>query len=235
MKYRNLGKTGYSVSELGFGTWGIGGQFPNLYAYGSKNDSESKEALLRASSLGINFFDTSSSYGCGHAETLLGEVFRELRDKVFIATKGGYLEPGGSLEPFSPSGNNQSFYYKDIEDSIHRSLARLQSSYIDLFQLHDCSIEDMVGNIALFRMLAHYKKQGVLRAIGFAGKSSKDTLKALDIFDFDCVQIGFSLVDMRPLDDGLFSICQEKNIGVIARSSLAFGFISDKIRWKSVV
>ena len=91
MKYRALGKTGLLVSEIGYGAWGIGGRTSGLTSYGDTDDKVSRSALARALEVGITFFDTSSAYGNGHSEELIGQAFAGKREKVVITTKSGYL------------------------------------------------------------------------------------------------------------------------------------------------
>ena len=102
MKYRELGKSGIWVSEIGFGCWGIGGPAEGAPAYGHTDDAESKSALRRALDLGVNLFDTSDLYGYGHSEKLIGEAFNGFRDKVVITTKVGFLN-GEGTQDFSPA------------------------------------------------------------------------------------------------------------------------------------
>src|SRR2546430_1214512 len=90
MKYRPLGRSGLQVSEIGFGAWGIGGRTEGHTSYGDTDDATSLAAMRRALDLGITLFDTSSVYGYGHSETLIGEAFRRDRSRVIIATKAGY-------------------------------------------------------------------------------------------------------------------------------------------------
>src|SRR5256885_8011055 len=91
MKYRALGRTGLVVSEIGFGAWGIGGRTVGTTSYGDTDDRTSLAALQGALDAGINFFDTSSAYGNGHSEELIGQAFKgSRRSKVIIATKAGY-------------------------------------------------------------------------------------------------------------------------------------------------
>src|SRR5207247_8907530 len=91
MKQRPLGRTGMQVSEIGFGTWGLGGNVGGAVSYGPTDDSESLRALHRAFELGVTFYDTSDFYGYGHSERLLGQAFAGRRDEVVIATKTGFL------------------------------------------------------------------------------------------------------------------------------------------------
>src|SRR5215203_5260822 len=126
MKYRALGRTGLTVSEIGFGAWGIGGRTVGQTSYGDTDDATSLAALGRALDRGITFFDTSSAYGNGHSEALIGRAFASSRQRVVIATKAGY-EAWDRPPDFSAAA---------IVASAESSLARLRTDYIDLFQLH---------------------------------------------------------------------------------------------------
>src|SRR5512143_2090233 len=90
MNYRALGQTGFRVSEIGFGAWGIGGRTVNHTSYGDTDDRTSLAALARAHECGITFFDTSAAYGNGHSEELIGTAFVGTRHRVVVATKAGY-------------------------------------------------------------------------------------------------------------------------------------------------
>ena len=89
MKYRRLGRTGLTVSEIGFGAWGIGGSSKQAAAYGPTDDEESTRALRRAFDLGVTFYDTADLYGDGQSERLIGAAFKDLRPRVVIASKVG--------------------------------------------------------------------------------------------------------------------------------------------------
>src|SRR5258707_11650726 len=123
MNYRALGRTGLSVSEIGFGAWGMGGRTAGHTSYGETDDATSLAALSRALDCGITFFDTSSAYGDGHSEALIGRAFKHSRARVVIATKAGY-DSWDRAPDFSPAA---------IVASVERSLARLQSYYVDTF------------------------------------------------------------------------------------------------------
>ena len=124
MKFRELGSTGMKISEIGFGTWGIGGN-----SYGPVDDNVAKMALEKALERGINFFDTSDIYGDGHSEELLGNVFSSRRKDVIIASKGGTLPHKGFYMP-------QNFSSEHLELALDKSLVRLRTDYIDLYQTH---------------------------------------------------------------------------------------------------
>jgi len=218
MKYRRLGATGLQVSEIGFGAWGIGGVANGAIGYGPTDDEESKRALRRAYDLGVNFYDTSGLYGYGHSEHLIGEVLKDVRDKVIITTKVGFLDAAGSQD-FSP---------KHISQSLEASLKRLQTDYVDLYQLHSPSIDAVGQDDGILSALRSLEQKGSVRAIGISVRSPDDGLIAINRFGFSCIQINFNLVDQRALSDGLFDLCGQRNVGVIVRTPLCFGLLTGR-------
>jgi len=192
LKDRKLGNTGITVSEIGFGTWGIGGS-----AYGDVDDNESRRVLKSAFELGITFYDTADLYGDGHSEELLGEVFAGRRDQVVIATKGGTL-------PHTTFDMPQNFSSQYIEKAIAGSLKRLKTNYIDLYLLHSPRIENIQENDDLLNVLETAKKKGLIRAYGISARSPADALRAIDEWGFDVVEINFNLIDQRALENGVF-------------------------------
>lgn len=254
MNYRQLGKTGIKVSEIGFGTWGLGGDKDGSKAYGPTDDCQSEAALHRAFELGITFYDTADFYGFGHSESLLGKTFKEKRSHVIIAGKVGFVDIKGSQD-FSPDY---------IRRSLTGSLQRLGTDYIDVYQLHSPPIE-LVGSpdrnskkagphsrcghkngwTGLSRTTAgkNYRisqpefsetigvmqklqKEGLIRSWGVSLKSPDDGLVLLKSCSVGCVQINFNLTDQRALQNGLFDLCSEMGIGVIIRTPLCFGFLT---------
>ncbi|EKD83490.1 MAG: hypothetical protein ACD_39C00636G0002 [uncultured bacterium] len=218
MKFRKLGATGLDVSEIGFGTWGLGGN-----AYGTVDDKESKKALEAAFESGINFYDTADLYGNGHSEELLGEVFAGRRDKVVIATKGGTLPHTTFVMP-------QDFSAKHMKEALHGSLKRLKTDYIDLYLLHSPRIEDIRGNDDLLKTLAEFKKAGLVRAYGISARTPGDALTAIKEFGFKVVEVNFNLIDQRSIDNGLFELARKNDLGLIIRTPLTFGFLTGKLR-----
>src|SRR5262249_8919224 len=128
MRYREFGNTGIKVSEIGFGTWAIGGN-EHGNSYGPTEDKTSLEALARALELGCNFFDTADVYGFGHSEELVGKALRSVRDRVVIATK-----VGGN---FYSGRGRQTFARAYIRPALEQSLERLQTDYLDVYHLHN--------------------------------------------------------------------------------------------------
>lgn len=215
MRHRKLGNTGLEVSEIGFGAWGIGGVTNGATSYGRTDDEHSRNALWRAFEFGINFYDTSDLYGYGHSESLIGEVFHECRDKVIIASKVGFLEHNGP----------QDFSEAYIRKSIEGSLKRLRSEYVDLYQLHSPPLAQIDADRVVDTLVA-LKQEGKLRAFGISARSPADALLAVEKYGFETVQVNFNLVDQRAVENGLFTVCGQKGVGVIARTPLCFGFLT---------
>ncbi|HET8798149.1 MAG TPA: aldo/keto reductase, partial [Thermoanaerobaculia bacterium] len=139
MHYRKLGNTDITVSEIGFGAWAIGGATDMAgtpLGWGRTSDDESLAAIRRARELGVTFFDTADSYGFGRSESLLGIVLSRRRQDVVIATKvGNVRDAEGKLrKDFTP---------RHISHAVDGSLKRLRTDYIDLYQLHNPSLEDL--------------------------------------------------------------------------------------------
>lgn len=217
MKYREFGRTGFSVSEVGFGTWGLGGD-----AYGPTDDVVSIACLRRAVDRGINFYDTSDLYGAGHSEEVLGRAFEGIRDKVLIGTKVGLLPHSGFHMPvdFSPDY---------IHSAIDASLGRLRTDYIDLYQLHSPEIPYLRDHPQVCETLLSLQKAGKVRAIGLSARSPADALAALELFDFASVQVNFNLIDHRARESGLFEVAATRNVAIIARTPLCFGYLTGRL------
>jgi len=218
MKYRALGGTGIEVSEIGFGTWGIGGTSQGSVAYGETDDKKSAESLLTAVDRGINFFDTSDFYGHGHSEELLGAALHEVRSQVVICTKAGFTQEG-----------KQNFCAQYIQGCIEKSLARLQTSYIDLFLLHSPTPEHLSDNHTLFDLMDKLKTVGAIRHWGISARNPAEALMLLEKYNPECIEVNFNLVDLRAIECGLWTACQDHRTGIIVRTPLAFGFLSGKI------
>lgn len=218
MKYRALGRTGLSVSEIGFGAWGIGGRTSGTTSYGDTDDRISLAALGQALECGITFFDTSAAYGNGHSEALIGQAFAGRRDKVMIATKAGY-DSWDRPPDFSADA---------VVASVEKSLARLCSDYIDLLQLHNPPAEALRDE-SLRTALARLQADGKIRAWGVSAKSPAEAIEALAEFDAPVVQANFNMMDVRALDSGLLAEAERRGAGFIGRTPLCFGFLSGTI------
>lgn len=219
MNYRELGGTGIVVSEIGFGAWGIGGESVGATSYGKTKDSESKKSIELAVESGVNFFDTAPPYGDGHSEILLGEVLSSIRSQVILTTKIGIMSFGAPPD-FSP---------RQIRCSLYESLRRLKTDYVDILQIHNCNIDVLNSNPSLLDELIKFKAEGLIREIGITVKSPIDALSLLKQFDFATVQVNLNMLDMRAIDCGLLDYAAFNKIGVIARTPMAFGFLSGNI------
>ena len=218
MRYRNLGRTGISVSEIGFGAWGIGGRSAGDTSYGETDDRVSLAALERALDLGITFFDTSPAYGAGHSERLLGQAFRGRRRQVVIATKAGYQDWTRPPD-FSPEA---------IVRSVENSLRRLQTDHLDLLQLHNPPPE-VLASTDVRKALEGLQKAGKVRAWGVSAKSPELALEALEMAGAAVIQANFNMMDVRALTTGLLDALTLHKAGFIARTPLCFGFLSGTI------
>ena len=217
MRYRQLGKTGLTVSEIGFGAWGIGGLSNGASSYGETDDATSKDALRLAFDLGVTFFDTADVYGYGHSEELIGQALGAQRDKIVIASKGGFLEHLGP----------QNFTPEYLRGAVENSLKRLRTTYLDLYQLHSANL-DQVRKEGAIDCLKDLVQEGKIRAMGISVRSPEDGMIAVRDMGFQSVQVNFNLTDQRALDIGLFDYCKANGVGLIARTPLCFGFLTGK-------
>jgi aryl-alcohol dehydrogenase-like predicted oxidoreductase len=218
---RWLGRTGIAVSEIGFGTWGLGGT-----SYGAVDDVLSRETLRCAYDAGVTFYDTSDVYGNGHSEEVLGAALHDVRDRIVIATKVGLL-------PHTTFEMPCDFSDAHITASVEGSLRRLKTDYIDLYQLHSPTLE-MLQRPGLVTTLQRLKQAGKIRAYGVSVRSPADGMVALRNFDFEAIQVNFNLIDHRAIESGLLDLAREKQIGVVARTPLCFGYLTGKLSGNEV-
>ncbi|HEX6623246.1 MAG TPA: aldo/keto reductase, partial [Pyrinomonadaceae bacterium] len=177
MNYRELGRTGYSVSEIGFGAWAIGG------TWGEVEDAESLAALHRAVDLGVNFFDTADVYGDGRSERLLARLRRERDEEIIIATKAGRR-----LDPHVAAG----YTAENLAGFIERSLRNLETDALDLVQLH-CPPTEVYYFPELFGALDRLVEQGKIRHYGVSVEKVEEALKAIEYPNVQTVQIIFNI------------------------------------------
>lgn len=215
MKYRTLGKTGLRVSIVGLGTMVHAGHF------GPMKDSESLEAIETALELGVNFIDTSDAYGAGYGETLLGNAFKGKRDKIVIATKGGNVMVG-------PNRGKRIFEPDYISRVMDESLRRLQTDYIDLYQLHNPTVE-VIERGAVWEMLERAKKAGKIHHYGVSINSMEEGTAAVKDGRAETIQVEYNLLAQEPAET-FFPAAQQANIGVIARVPLKRGILTGKLK-----
>jgi aryl-alcohol dehydrogenase-like predicted oxidoreductase len=223
MRYRILGKTGLQISEIGFGSWGIG----QTSWIGAK-DEESLQALQRAIDLGVNFIDTALAYGDGHSEQLVGQVVRNNPDKrIYITTK---VPPKDRRWPPLPGTPVKEVFPGDyIRASTEESLRNLGVETIDLLQLHVWN-DEWVGQGDWLETLQQLKEQGKIRFFGVSTNDHQpeNAIRVLESGTVDTVQVVYNIFDQRP-EDRLFDVCQRHNIGVIVRVPLDEGGLTGKI------
>lgn len=218
MKYRKLGETGILVSEVGFGAWGIGGRTAGATSYGDTDDAQSLAALRRALDLGITFFDTSSAYGSGHSEVLIGRAVAGGRDKAVIATKAGY-DDWTKPADFSAAA---------IRRSTELSLKRLGTDYLDVLQLHNPP-SDVLSADETREVIASLLAEGKIRAWGVSAKNPGGAVEALRVARAPIVQANFNMMDVRVVTEGLLQEVIRQGAAFIARTPLCFGFLTGTI------
>jgi aryl-alcohol dehydrogenase-like predicted oxidoreductase len=209
MKYRPFGRTGWDVSDVGYGMWGMAG-------WTGSDDEESLASLDHAIALGCNFFDTAWAYGDGHSETLLGRTLkRHAGKRLYSATK---IPPKNRRWPARPEYTLDEVYPADyIREYTEKSLTNLGVSTIDLQQFHVWS-DTWADDERWQRAASSLKEEGLVRAIGISINrwQPENVLRALDTGLIDAVQVVYNVFDQSP-EDQLFPACREKNIAVIAR------------------
>jgi aryl-alcohol dehydrogenase-like predicted oxidoreductase len=222
MRYRELGKTGYRVSEIGYGAWGIGGAM-----WQGGDDRQALQALQLAIDEGLNFIDTALAYGNGHSEQLVGEVVRETKHKIYVATK---VPPKNQLWPARPGiPISEVFPYDYILQSTERSLQNLGVERIDLQQLHVWNPEWIV-NDEWKRAFEDLKRTGKVQYVGISINDHQPD-SALEIVKtglIDTVQVIYNIFD-QTAETNLFPLAIERRVGVIARVPLDEGGLTGKI------
>jgi aryl-alcohol dehydrogenase-like predicted oxidoreductase len=211
MNYRKLGRTGWSISEVSFGAWAIGG------TWGEVNDNDSLEALNKALDLGINFFDTADVYGDGRSERLLAKLKKERAEKFYIATKAGRR-----LTQQTAEGYNK----KNLTSFIERSLQNLNTYAIDLFQLH-CPPTQVYYMPEIFGILDDLVNEGKLQYYGVSVEKAEEALKAIEYPNVQSVQIIFNMFRQRP-SELFFDQAKKKQVGILARLPLSSGMLTGK-------
>src|SRR3954468_23723366 len=213
MQYRELGRTGFDVSEISFGAWAIGG------AWGEVSDDESLAALNRAIDLGVNFIDTADVYGDGRSERLVAQVRKDRpRETIYVATKAGRRLPKQVTE-----GYNR----ENLTGWVERSLKNLGTDAIDLLQLH-CPPTELYYRPDVFGVLDDLVKQGKLRHYGVSVEKVEEALKAIEFPNVQSVQIIFNAFRHRPAE-WFLPMAKERRVGVLARVPLASGLLSGKM------
>lgn len=205
MRYRELGKTGIDVSVVAFGCWAIVGGFN----WGEQDKEDSLAALRAAYDAGITLFDTAEGYGNGESEELIAEALFDVRDKIVIATK---VSPGNYKTP------------EQLREHCEASLQRLQTDYIDLYQLHWPDHE--VNFAETMAALEKLKDEGKIRAYGVSN-FGKHELKDAVNFDIASNQLAYNLL-FRAIEYDVLETCADNDISVLCYSPIMQGLLAGK-------
>ena len=218
MRYRRMRKAGLRVSEIGFGTWAMGG------GWGRKDDEEALRALRRALDLGVTFFDTALGYG---SETLLGKAVADMRDRVIIATK---IPPKTQRWPVLPREPISDTFPADwIIECTERSLRNLGTDYIDIQQLHAWT-PPYLEQLEWYEALTRLRDQGKVRAIGVSA-NDWDPYGPVGLVEsglIDTVQVIYNIFEQRPAEK-LLPAALERGVGVIVRVPFEEGLLTGAI------
>ena len=209
MNYRRFGRTGWSVSEIGYGMWGMAG-------WTGSEDEESLKALQHAIDLGCNFFDTALAYGEGHSESLLGRVVRANPNKrLYTATK---VPPKNRQWPSRREFSLDDCYPPDyIEESVHTSLKNAGLESFDLVQFHTWE-DSWLDDDRWAKKMGELQRQGLIHAVGISINRWEpwNGVRTVRSGFIDAVQVIYNIFDQNP-EDELFPACNEHDVAVIAR------------------
>ncbi|MGB5204938.1 MAG: aldo/keto reductase [Eudoraea sp.] len=221
MKTRKFGRINWTVSEIGYGMWGIGG-------WTESDDILSAKSLDLAVEHGVNFFDTAWGYGEGHSERLLGQLIRRHPDtKLYTASK---IPPKNFKWPAKPEYLfEESYPTEHVFDYTHKTLKNLRLEQIDLMQFHTWD-DGWTDREEWKRAVEDLKKEGKIAAMGISANrwEPENGIAALKTGWFDAVQVIYNIFDQAP-EDVLFPLCKDLDIAVIARVPFDEGTLTGNI------
>lgn len=219
MRYRMLGRTKFTVSEIGLGAWAMGGQ------WGPINDEESVETIKKAIELGCNFIDTAFAYGDGRSERIIARTFQELGKRVLVATK---VPPKNRIWPATSGMPLAEVYPRShIRWQVEASLKNLQTDCLDLIQLHTwtdrwCKETEWLNEFELL------KQQGKIKFYGVSlSESGQDGIEVARRGMVDTIQVIYNIFNQHPVH-WLFPHCEKNNIGILARVPFDEGSLTGK-------
>ena len=219
---RRLGRTGLSVSEVGYGAWGIGGSM-----WLGAQDDESLSALNRAIELGLNFIDTAAVYGDGHSEKLVGQVVRERSERIVVASK---IPPKNGRWP-APDGvdPDDAFPAEHVRRWTERSLSNLGMDALDVQQFHVWS-DEWVGRGSWQEGIEALKDEGKIRFFGVSINDHQpgNAVKLVETGLVDTVQVIYNIFDQSP-EDELLAACAQYDVGVIVRVPFDEGALTGRV------
>lgn len=229
MKMIDLGNTGSQVSQIGLGTWAIGG---GPAWGGDLATQQCVDTICTAIDCGINLIDTAPGYNFGNSEVMVGRALEKLdRSSVVVETKFGLVWDRVGT-PFNKVGDRQ--LYKNlspesIREEIEASLERLGTDYVDIYMSHWQSLEPYYTPISeTMEVLNELKSEGKIRAIGAANVTPEQVMEYLKYGDLDIVQGKYSILD-RAVEETLIPLCVEHNVVFQAYSPLEQGLLTGTI------
>ncbi len=221
MNYRRLGKTGLKVSEVGFGSWAIGGPSEAVgtpWGWGEVSERDAIAAVQRARELGVNFFDTADVYGNGHSEELLGKALGPGWNSVYVASKTGNVVRGGQ--------EAKDWSREHITRSCEASLRRLRKDVIDLYQLHNPAVEDIrKGDWP--ETMERLREQGKIRWYGVSVFLPEEAIAVLERGAGHAIQLAYNALRLE-MEEAVLPRAREQDFGVIARVPLYYGILAGK-------
>ena len=213
MKYRPFGRTGWQVSEIGFGAWAIGADWGKVVS-----EEDSLGAIHASLDNGVNFIDTADVYGDGRSERLVSKALKGHSERVYVATKAGRR-----LDPHVPEGYNRD----NLTRFVERSLKNLDVDALDLVQLH-CPPTEVYYMPEVFGILDDLVRAGKLRYYGVSVEKVEEAIKAIEFPNVQSVQIIFNIFRQRPAEL-FFELAKDKKVGILARVPLASGLLTGKM------
>lgn len=213
MQYRPFGNAGFSISDVSFGAWAIGG------SWGTVDDEESRRALHRAIDLGCNFIDTADVYGDGRSERLVASVLKSRTERVYVATKAGRR-----LRPHTPEG----YSLENLRSFVDRSRENLGVDALDLLQLH-CPPSPVYAMSSVFDALDALVHEKRIARYGVSVETVDEAMTAITRNPrVSSVQIILNMLRLKPLD-GFLPEAHKRGVAVIARVPLASGLLTGKL------
>lgn len=216
MNNREFGRTGWSVSEVGFGAWAIGG------SWGAVSEEDAVAALHAAIDEGVNFVDTADVYGDGRSEQIVGRVVKERPEEIHVATKLGRRLSPHVAEGYTP---------ETMEGFIDRSLRNLNVDTLDLVQLH-CPPTQVYYRPEVFDALEGFVAKGKIRHYGVSVEKVEEAIKATEYPGVKSVQIIFNMFRQRPAEL-FFQLATEREVAILTRVPLASGLLTGKMTRES--